>query len=81
MKFDMDISSVSILQGASVNTKQLGTWKAGLDTNLTIKDETEMKNLTAAVVYRIYTVVVSNYNVSRMHEFKFKSIIVHTGNN
>lgn len=60
MKFDMDISSVSILGGASVNTKSLGTWSAGLSTNISITQPAEMKNLTAAVVYRIYTVVVSS---------------------
>lgn len=58
MKFDMDISSVSIIGGASVNTKNLGTWSAGLSTNISIIQPAEMKNLTAAVVYRIYTVVV-----------------------
>lgn len=60
MKFDMDISSVSILGGASVNTKSLGTWSAGLSSNISITQPAVMKNLTAAVVYRIYTVVVSH---------------------
>lgn len=57
MKFEMDISAVSILGGASVNTKSLGTWTAGLNTNISITQTSEMRNLTAAVVYRIYTVV------------------------
>lgn len=59
MTFDMDVSAVSILQGASVNTKPLGSWKAGLSSNLSITDENEMKNLTAEVLYRVYTVEVS----------------------
>lgn len=58
MKFDMDISSVSVLGGASVNTKNLGTWQAGLDSPLSIVETEDIKNLTAAVVYRVYTVVV-----------------------
>lgn len=58
MTFDMDVNAVSIQNGASVSTKRLGTWKAGLNSNLTVEDEFEMKNLTAAVVYRVYTVVV-----------------------
>lgn len=59
MKFDMDISRVTIENKASVNTKALGVWKAGLDATITVTDTAEIKNLTAAVVYRIYTVVVN----------------------
>lgn len=58
MTFDMDVNAVSIQNGASVSTKRLGSWRAGLNSNLTVEDEYEMKNLTAAVVYRVYTVVV-----------------------
>lgn len=58
MKFDMDISSVSILGGASVNTKNLGSWTAGLSSPLSIVATEDIKNLTADVVYRVYTVVV-----------------------
>jgi glutamate receptor, ionotropic, invertebrate len=59
MKFDMDINAVSILGGASVNTRSLGTWTAGLERTLDIQNDEAMRNLTADVVYRIYTVVVS----------------------
>lgn len=58
MKFDMDLHSVTISKGSSVNTKQLGSWKAGLDSQLNIEKPDDMRNLTAAIVYRIYTVVV-----------------------
>lgn len=58
MKFDMDISAVSIFGGASVNTKNLGSWTAGLQSPLSIVETEDMKNLTADVVYRVYTVVV-----------------------
>lgn len=57
MKFEVDINAVTIRGGASVNTKVLGTWTAGLDNSLSIQNEEEIKNLTADVVYRIYTVV------------------------
>lgn len=59
MKFEMDINAVTIRGGASVNTKSLGSWTAGLDNPLNIQNDVDIKNLTADVVYRVYTVVVS----------------------
>lgn len=59
MKFEMDINVLQIRGGSSVNSKSIGTWTAGLDSPLVVKDEEQMKNLTADTVYRIYTVVVS----------------------
>lgn len=58
MKFDMDISVVSVQGGASVSTKNLGNWTAGLNSAIQVKSADDMKNFTAAVVYRVYTVVV-----------------------
>nr|XP_040236493.2 ionotropic receptor 25a [Anopheles coluzzii] len=57
MKFDMDINAVSIRSGASVNTRSLGTWEASLNAPIIVANEAEIKNLTADVVYRVYTVV------------------------
>lgn len=59
MKFDMEISAVSVRGGASVNTKTLGTWTSGLTSPINIVNVEDTKNLTADVVYRVYTVVVS----------------------
>nr|AID61273.1 ionotropic receptor [Calliphora stygia] len=56
-KFEMDVNVIQIRGGNSVNSKSIGTWTAGLDSSLTIKDEEAMKNLTADTVYRIFTVV------------------------
>lgn len=74
MKFDMDINAVSIRGGASVNTKNLGFWTSGLDATISIKNQEDMKNLTADVVYRIYTVVVS---CSFRRLIEFSSISFH----
>jgi glutamate receptor, ionotropic, invertebrate len=57
MRFDADIQAVTIRGGASVNTKNLGVWPAGLNNELKIAAIDDMKNLTANTVYRIYTVV------------------------
>lgn len=59
MKFDMDIAVVSVQGGASVSTKTLGNWTAGLNSQILVKSDDDMKNFTAAIVYRVYTVVVS----------------------
>ncbi|XP_043640733.1 ionotropic receptor 25a [Drosophila teissieri] len=57
MKFDMDISVLQIRGGSSVNSKAIGKWESGLDSELTVDDKEQMKNLTADTVYRIFTVV------------------------
>ena len=61
MKFDMDVSAVSVRGGASVSTKTLGKWTADLASPLVISSTEDIANLTAEVVYRVYTVVVSWY--------------------
>lgn len=58
MEFDMDISAVSVRGGASVNTKNLGSWTAGLNSALKVSAADDIANLSAATVYRVFTVVV-----------------------
>lgn len=67
MKFDMEISAVSVRGGASVNTKTLGTWTSGLTSPINIVNAEDTKNLTADVVYRVYTVVVSEKTFVAVH--------------
>lgn len=43
MKYDADINAVTIRNGASVNTKSLGTWLAGLNNNLKINAVDDMR--------------------------------------
>lgn len=59
MEFNMDISAISVKDGASVGSKTLGSWKAGLSNDLKLVDTTVMKNYTAEIVYRVVTVEVS----------------------
>lgn len=58
MDFSMQLSAVGVRDGASDKSLLLGNWRAGFDNNLTLVDTTVMKNYTAAVVYRVVTVVV-----------------------
>lgn len=76
MKFEMDINVLQIRGGSSVNSKSIGTWTAGLDSPLVVKDEEQMKNLTADTVYRIYTVVVSGREFTPPVYFLFFFILL-----
>lgn len=64
MRFDMDITAVSVRGGASVNTKSIGTWTSGLSSPINVIGVEDMKNLTADVVYRVYTVVVRTSTIN-----------------
>uniref|UniRef100_A0A1I8NTP0 Ionotropic glutamate receptor C-terminal domain-containing protein n=2 Tax=Stomoxys calcitrans TaxID=35570 RepID=A0A1I8NTP0_STOCA len=57
MNFEMDIRVVQIRSGNSDNSKPIGTWKASLNSPLVISDKKSMENVTAAIVYRISTIV------------------------
>lgn len=59
LEFGMEMNAVSIRAGASVNTERLGSWTTGLKSPIEVTKATEMQKLQAAVVYRVYTVVVS----------------------
>lgn len=48
------------MKGSSVGTIQLGSWKAGLDSELSLNNEEDMRNYTAAIVHRVATVEVIN---------------------
>lgn len=74
MKFDMDISVVSVQGGSSVSTKNLGNWTAGLSSPILVKSADDMKNFTAAIVYRVYTVVVSTIFKFNIYVFSMLSI-------
>ena len=70
----MDINVIQIRGGNSVNSKSIGTWTAGLDSPIMVKDDEAIKNLTADTVYRIFTVVVGNKFLKLIFSFKATSI-------
>lgn len=55
----MSINVLTVENGASVKSEQIGTWTAGLNNAIQVSNEDTLKNLSAATVYRIFTVVVS----------------------
>lgn len=58
MEFSTDLSSVTVKDGASIGSKALGTWKAGLSNPLSLTDPGNMSEFSAQLVYRIVTVEV-----------------------
>lgn len=59
MEFQMQLTAVSIRDGAGDKSELLGTWKAGLSNDLSLVETNAMSNYTADVVYRVVTVIVS----------------------
>lgn len=57
MKFNMEISSVVLVNGP-VSTKSIGNWTADISAPIHVDSHEEIANLSAAVVYRVYTVEV-----------------------
>lgn len=62
MEFQMQISAVAVREGASDKSTTLGTWNAGFNNELMLVERQVMANMTADVVYRVVTVVVSSFN-------------------
>lgn len=60
MKFKMDFTAITVLGGTTVNVKPLGNWTADISAPIHVNSIEEMANLTAAQVYRVFTVVVSS---------------------
>lgn len=57
----MDIEIRRLQAGSN---KEVGSWLAGVDSDLTITNEEIMKNVTAATIYRVFTVVVSIFKIN-----------------
>ncbi|XP_068617329.1 ionotropic receptor 25a isoform X1 [Battus philenor] len=56
MEFSTDISAVTVKDGASIGSRVLGTWKAGLSNPLILTEADNMSDYSAQLVYRIVTV-------------------------
>ncbi|KAG6445268.1 hypothetical protein O3G_MSEX003820 [Manduca sexta] len=56
MEFSTDLSAVTVKDGASIGSKALGTWKAGLANPLSLIDPENMSDYSAQLVYRVVTV-------------------------
>lgn len=65
MEFNTRIEKVTIINSQSVSAETIGSWRAGLNSPLQIKDSSSMKNFSAVTVYRIVTVLVINHVLSQ----------------
>ncbi|KAF5269354.1 hypothetical protein FQA39_LY08746 [Lamprigera yunnana] len=57
MEFDMMITAVSIRDNKTDRPTELGKWKAGFTTELSLNQNNALQNYTAAIVYRVATVI------------------------
>lgn len=60
MEFSTEMSAVTIKDAASIGSRSLGSWKAGLSSPLTLTDPDNMSDYSAQLVYRVVTVEVFN---------------------
>lgn len=58
MELTLQLSAIGIREGSSDKSVNLGSWKAGFSSNLTLLDPISMSNYTADIVYRVVTVIV-----------------------
>lgn len=58
MEFTTDMSAVTVKDGASIGSRTLGTWQAGLNSPLSLSDPENMSEYSAKVIYRVVTVEV-----------------------
>lgn len=58
MEFNTDVTAVTVKDGASIGSRVLGSWKAGLSNPLTLTDPDNMSDYSAQLVYRVVTVEV-----------------------
>nr|AFC91757.2 putative ionotropic receptor IR25a [Cydia pomonella] len=56
MEFNTDLSAVTVKDGASIGSRNLGSWKAGLSNPLSLTDPQNMSDYSAQLVYRVVTV-------------------------
>lgn len=58
MEFNTEMAAVTIKDGASIGSRSLGSWKAGLSNPLSLINPENMSDYSAQLVYRIVTVEV-----------------------
>lgn len=58
MEFNTDLTAVTVKDGASIGSRVLGSWKAGLSNPLSLTDPDNMSDYSAQLVYRVVTVEV-----------------------
>jgi ionotropic glutamate receptor len=56
MKFNVDISTITIKQNATTAVKSLGTWRAGFNESLQIQNNDEVQSLIPNRIYRVVAV-------------------------
>lgn len=58
MEFSTELAAVTVKDGASIGSRSLGSWKAGLANPLSLTDPENMSDYSAQLIYRVVTVEV-----------------------
>lgn len=58
MEFSTDLTAVTVKDGASIGSRSLGSWKAGLSNPLSLTDPENMSDYSAQLVFRVVTIEV-----------------------
>ncbi|KAI8421537.1 hypothetical protein MSG28_009573 [Choristoneura fumiferana] len=56
MEFSTDLTAVTVKDGASIGSRSLGSWKAGLSNPLSLTDPENMSDYSAQLVFRVVTI-------------------------
>lgn len=61
MEFNVKIEKATIINSQTVSAEDMGEWKASLNGQIKIKDPTSLSNFSSVTVYKVVTVIVSNF--------------------
>ncbi|XP_014257166.1 ionotropic receptor 25a isoform X2 [Cimex lectularius] len=71
-EFNMRLEKVSIVHSLSESAESIGTWKAGFNSQIQLKDSNGMINISAITVYRIVTVKQKPFIIEYFEDGKTK---------
>lgn len=73
MEFDMTLSLVNVRDGAPDKTTPVGTWSAGLNSNISFIENGIMDKFTSALVYRVVVAEVRLCEITSMESIEIFS--------
>ncbi|KAL1116158.1 hypothetical protein AAG570_005653 [Ranatra chinensis] len=78
-EFSMRLEKVSVINSQTVSAETIGSWKAGLDTKIVVKDAKGMANMSAVTIYKVVTLEQKPFVIAYKDEHgvtKFKGYCI-----